>query len=254
MNKRAKKGKSTRLPSSLSEIKTTNLSNLTASTQRRLLVALNREANKRLQNIAEELNTKGLKPTVLQEHGEFKRIIENKNGYRIGPRMKFTATKNLPKASMEEQIRQRVRFLESNMTVTKATENRGAYLPTDILSGKKHNINETYATQQAELLKVFGKTFTSRALTQDQLERLGKLLNKARKQGFLGETDEAYIYLKDYQKVKTLLESKEYVSIDRLLDTFENELNEKIDFVTKQQNAIQTALEEGTLKGVSRIK
>ena len=255
MKKRAKKGKSTRLPSSLSGVKTTNLSELTAATQRKLLVSLNREANKRLQNISEELNIKGLKPTILQENREFARIIEGKKGYRIAPKMRFTATKNLSKASMEQQIRERVRFLESNMTVTKATEERGTFLPTDLLSGKKQNINKTYDLQQDELLKVFGKTFTNRSLTVDQLERLGKLLNRARKNHLLGEDkNTAYLYLKDYQNVKTLLEGKDYVSIDTLLDTFEKELESKIAFNNAQQDAIKKALDAAAKQGVSRVK
>ena len=224
---RAKKGKVHNIPKTLGEIKKTKLSNLTSAAQRKLLVSLNKESNLRLKDISNELNTQKLKPTLLQENNEYFRIQKLNKGYDIGPRKRFTLSKNLPKAQMEEQIKQRVKFLESVMTVTPDTEKRGQFLPEN---KELKNINDVYNLQQNELVKVFGKTMgENRALTEDQIERLGKLLNKARKHNVINDDDQiAYMYLKDYESIKSISESKEYVSIDNMLDKIEEEIEARI--------------------------
>jgi len=249
---KAKKGRVHNIPKTLGEIKKTDLSNLTAAAQRKLLVALNRESNARLKNISEELNTKHLKPTILQENNEYFRIQKTKKGYDIGPRKRFTLSKNLPKAQMEEQIKQRVKFLQSVMTVTPETEKRGQFLP-EKPSGQSKNINDVRNKQQQELVKVFQNTFgKDRGLTDEQIERLGRLLNKARKEGVLDAGD-AYVYLKDFESVKTIQESKKYVSVNDILDSIEKEIEDKVAMLNAQRTAGSEMMDEDSLGGAIQL-
>lgn len=241
---RAKKGRVHTIPKTLGEIKKTNLSNLTSAAQRKLLVALNREANLRLKNISTELNTKHLKPTILQENNEYFRIQKLNKGYNIGPRKRFTLAKNLPKAQMEEQIKERVKFLGSVMTVTPETEKRGQFLP-ERPEGKAQNIKDVHSIQDAELLDVFNQTFNKnrKKLTREQLDKLGELLNKARSSHILGG-DGRKIYLKDLEQVARIRNLKEYTkSVDEILDDLEQAIDYKITNELKKAQLTQSLVD-----------
>jgi len=241
---RAKKGRIHTIPKTIGEIKKIDLSNLTSAAQRKLLVALNREANLRLKNISEELNTKHLKPSILQENNEYFRIQKLNKGYNIGPRKSFTLAKNLPKAQMEEQIKQRVKFLGSVMTVTTDTEKRGQFLP-EKKEGQATNIDAIHNIQDAELIDVFNQTFNKnrKKLTRDQLDKLGELLNKARSNHILGG-DGKKIYLKDLEQVARIRNIKEYTkSVDQILDDLESAIDNKIDNELKQTRLTQSLID-----------
>ena len=115
------------MPTSMSEIyhhngKRVSLSDYSAAVQRKLLVQLNREANRRLSNIAGEINKNKLSTSVLEQNIEFKRVGVKGKMYNLNNR--FTLSHNLPKKAMEMQIRERMAFLESPMTLVRPTTNK----------------------------------------------------------------------------------------------------------------------------------
>ena len=188
------------MPTSMSEIyhhngRRISLSDYSAAVQRKLLVQLNREANRRLSNIAGEINKNKLSTSVLEQNIEFKRVGVKGKKYNVNNR--FTLSRNLPKKAMEMQIRERMAFLESPMTLVRPTTNK-FFIDEEQGIGKK-TIKDVYGKQNAKLLEMFNEAMGTdyKRLTKDQASQFGRILNMARQNGLIHKGDTQY--LKDYE-------------------------------------------------------
>lgn len=184
---RSKRGKNSVVPSTQKALQMSQaqISNLTAAAQRKLLVKLNREANKRLETISSNLTKNRLKPTHISESEVLKgRLSETKKGWRITPGKRFKATKNLTKAQMQEEIKQTIFFLRS---------------PVSTVSGLK----KMKVENQQELVKLYnrvhglteGDAGYKATLSQKQYDQMGRMINALRKNHELigGYNDPKYV-------------------------------------------------------------
>ena len=188
------------MPTSMSEIYHHNgrriaLSDYSAAVQRKLLVQLNREANRRLTNIAGEINKNKLSTSVLEQNIEFKRVGVKGKKYNLNNR--FTLSRNLPKKAMEMQIRERIAFLESPMTLVRPTTNE--FFRNEETGVGQKTIKDVYGKQNSKLLEMFNEAMGTdyKRLNKDQASQFGRILNMARQNGLIHKGDAKY--LKDYE-------------------------------------------------------
>lgn len=210
------------------------LSDYTYAAQRQMLVALNRESNKRLQEISKAINKGKLPKSVLTENTELSRIGKRGKDYKILARQRFTlgkksATTNALKTEMEEQIRARVSFLRQKTSSTTG-------------------LKEYNDTRQQQLLEVYNDLFgtSKKRLTFEESQQFGKLLDKARSLELIASNGEIYTH-EGMTTVENLSNKKSYKSFNDWMSALEKdiELEENRRYATSSDNAKQLMTQLG---------
>lgn len=215
------------------------LSDYTYAAQRQMLVSLNRESNKRLQEISKAINKGKLPKSVLTENTELSRIGKRGKDYKILAHKRFTlgkksATTNALKTEMEEQIKERVAFLRQ---------------PTSSTTG----IKEYYGTRQQQLLEVYNSLFGTdkKRLTLAESQQFGSLLNTARSLELIASNGEIYTH-DGMTTVENLSNKKSYKSFKDWMSALEEDivLEKKRRAATSSDSAkeLMTELGGGTHK------
>lgn len=187
------------------------LSDYTYAAQRQMLVSLNRESNKRLQEISKAINKGKLPKSVLTENTELRRIGKRGKNYQILAHKRFTlskksATTNALKTEMEEQIKERVLFLRQQTSSTTG-------------------IKEYYGTRQKQLLEVYNSLFgtSKKRLTLGESQQFGKLLDTARSLELIASNGEIYTH-DGMTTVENLSNKKSYKSFKDWMSALEEDI------------------------------
>ena len=190
------------------------LSQLTSATQRKLLVKLNRISNKRLEDITKDLNKNKVKPSILSEQYDlFNKIQQKGNKYKFS---RFTAGRNLTKSQMQEQIRERLLFLDSPFSSTKG-------------------YNEVIQKRKKALLDQYNKSMGytpddpnyRKRLTNKQFEDFGKLLNRLRAGHLLSGSGVNADYVNTMKIAAEVMTQNKKMSVDEWYKEIEKLLDEQ---------------------------
>ena len=201
-----------------------DLSQLTSATQRKLLVQLNRLSNKRLEDITTNLNKNKLKPSIIAEQNDlFNKIQQKGNKYKYS---RFTAGRNLTKSQMQEQIRERLLFLDSPFSSTKGYN--------EVLQKRKKALLDQYN-------KAMGYTQNDpnyrKRLTNKQFEDFGKLLNRLRTSHLLSGSGVNADYVNAMKIAAEVMTQNKKMSVDE----WYKEIEKRIDEQQKQEAARKKA-------------
>lgn len=226
--KRAKKGQSTALPKTLKQalsLSQAQISNMTASTQSKLMAMLNKYANRRLDVISTSLNKNNLKPSNIADSQVLKnRIKETDKGFKVVS--KFSGTGKKSKAQMQEAIRETTLFLRS---------------PVSTVGGLKKRA----VAQQQTLLSLYndmmgfepGDVGYATRLTQQQYDDYGRILTELRKNkelvgGFFDKT-----YVNNMQIAAQVIMEKSHAEIDDFIHDIEENVKSEGEKKAKQKEA-----------------
>ena len=232
--RRADKGTKKQVPTlqELNKMTQLDVHNLTSATQRKLLVSLNRMANQRLIDIGNAINQGKLTDSVISERRDlFYRLVQE-DGTEFTLKNKFTASRNLTKSQMEEQIFNRRMFLNSKITSVEG------YLKTQTIRRQQLVDQFNKAMGYLKGMDGYKEQFTER-----QYQQWGKLLNRMRAAKIL-KSNEDPKYSKWMERAAQLLEEHPRMGVDSWFKIIEKEFNEELEIENAKREAEAKAREQ----------
>lgn len=211
-----KKRKISRVPiKSITSMSDYDIHKLKAADQRRVLVSINREGNKHLKSITEGLNKGRIDDGVLEENEWLKSKIyqDDKGRWKYN---RFTTKKNMTKNQMEQQIQDRVLFVESPMTT----------------ASKVVKINQQRRKSMAELFNKSkglqkGDKGYMKTIGVEMSKKVGKVLDRLRDEHILEHKDTDDPYPKEIDKIYSLMTDTDTMglSVDDWFEAITNSID-----------------------------
>lgn len=225
-----KKRKISRVPiKQITSMSDYDIHKLKAADQRRVLVSLNRQTNKRMSKLVEGLNKGKIDyGTIKEVTGVSSHIYKDQNGqYKY---KRYTLAKNAPKYAMEAQIQNRQEFLGSKMSqvskVQEVIKNRRA--------GLRKAYNEAMGYQPGD------KGYLTR-MTKKQYDKFGKLMKRLKDEKLLHPRSEEP-YPEELKEAIKIMQERPRASVDEWYDQLMGYVEEEAAEKKAQDEALLKSL------------
>lgn len=201
----------------------------TAAQQRRMLVSLNRQTNKRMSKLVEGLNKGKIDyGTIKDVTGVVSHIYKDQNG--IYKYKRYTLAKNAPKYKMEAMIQSRQEFLGSKLSqvskVQEVIKNRRA--------GLRKAYNEAMGYQPGD------KGYLTR-MTKNQYDKFGKLMKRLKDENLLHPKSEEP-YPEELKEAIRIMQERPKASVDEWYDQLMGYVEEEAAEKKAQDEALLSSL------------